>query len=114
MQTEQLCFEAYGVSSQRRVPRPFSFPWGGGQIVEEVAFRGAHHEPCIQLLEFTDGFELVRFCSYTLSGRFERNSWIAGRRELEGLADRLRATPRLREALSRLLLIQCQPNLRQS
>lgn len=104
MQTEQLFFEGYRPKLPvRPVPRPFSFPWGNGQIVEEVSFRGEHHEPCIQLLEFSDGFELVRFCSYTLSGRFERNSWIAGRRELEGLSAQVRQTPRLRGLISKLL-----------
>lgn len=88
---------------RRPVPRPFSFPWGAGRIVEEVSFRGQHHEPTIQLLEFTDGFELVRFCSYTLSGRFERNSWIASAPELDGLHIELKKTPRLREHLAALM-----------
>src|SRR4051812_31445190 len=82
---------------RRPTPRPFSFPWGNGQIVEEVSFRGQYHEPTIQLLEFTDGFALVRFCSYTLSGRFERNSWIASTPELNGLRIELRRTPRLKK-----------------
>ncbi len=44
--------------TRRRIPRAFSFPWGSGNIVEEVTFRGKHHEPCIQLLEFSDGLEI--------------------------------------------------------
>lgn len=88
---------------RRPIPRAFSFPWGNGQIVEEVSFRGQHHEPTIQLLEFTNGFELVRFCSYTLSGRFERNSWIASHPELDGLKSELKMAPRLRSLISRLL-----------
>lgn len=86
--------------TQRPIPRPFQFPWGSGQIVEEASFRGRHHEPCIQLLEFQDGTEIVRFCSYTLSGRFERNSWLAGREELAGLKEAMRSKPRLRRLLA--------------
>lgn len=87
----------------RPLPRPFSFPWGNGFIIEEASFVGQHHEPCIQLLKFTNGFELVRFCSYTLRGQFERNSWIAGDEELAGLASPLKNCPRLREKLKILL-----------
>jgi hypothetical protein len=88
---------------RRPLPRPFLFPWGHGQIVEEVSFRGKHHEPTVQLLEFTDGFELVRFCSYTLSGRFERNSWIASTPELDGLRAELSRAPRLKALLRKLI-----------
>jgi hypothetical protein len=99
----QLSFQDFP-PRKRPIPRPFSFPWGDGQILEEAAVRGKHHEPCIQLLEFTDGFELVRFCSYTLDGRFERNSWIAGSENLKELSFALQKTPRLRQILSELIL----------
>ena len=36
----------------REVPREFKFHWGGGQIIEEAAYRGEHTEPAIQLLEY--------------------------------------------------------------
>src|SRR5262245_42416752 len=90
-------------SSHRQVPRPFFFPWGSGQIVEEAAFRGKHHEPCIQLLQFDDGTELIRFCSYTLAGRFERNSWLAGQEEIASLGPALKATPRISALLQKLI-----------
>lgn len=90
-------------AKKRPIPRPFFFPWGDGQIVEEASVRGEHHEPCIQLLEFDCGFELVRFCSYTLNGRFERNSWIASVDNLHGLTDALKETPRLKQLLLKLL-----------
>jgi hypothetical protein len=86
----------------RPLPRPFSFPWGKGQIIEEASYRGAHHEPCLQLLQFEDGTELLRLCSYTLSGRFERNSWLAGADELSGLALALEQAPRIRARLTTL------------
>ncbi len=88
---------------KRPTPRPFCFPWGKGQIVEEASYRGKHHEPCLQLLEFENGFLLARFCSYTLSGHFERNSWIAGEQELHALRVELKKTPRLRKFLTYLL-----------
>ena len=56
----------HGTSTQ--APRPFSFPWGGGQIVEEVFVESEHHVPTIQLLEYEDGSLSVRFCSYTHTG----------------------------------------------
>jgi hypothetical protein len=98
---KQMTFEP---THSRPIPRRFQFPWGAGDIVEEVSFRGAHHEPCIQLLAFDDGREIVRFCSYTLSGRFERNSWLAGVDELRGLRDALVEAPRLRARLTELVL----------
>ncbi len=87
----------------RPTPRPFEFPWGKGEIVEEVAFRGQHHEPTIQLLAFESGMSIIRFCSYTLSGRFERNSWLVGKEELAGLRAELGRAPRIRRFLSDLL-----------
>jgi hypothetical protein len=63
--------------------------------VEEVSFRGEHHEPAIQLLELDDGTQIVRFCSYTLKGTFERNSWLAGETELRALGQALAQAPRL-------------------
>ncbi len=88
---------------RRRIPRPFQFPWGAGSIVEEASYRGRYHEPCIQLLEFQDGLQIIRLCSYTLTGRFERNSWLAGPDELTGLRRELEQAPRLRSFLSALL-----------
>jgi hypothetical protein len=91
-------------SRRRPLPRPFEFPWGTGQVVEEVGYRGSHHEPAIQLLRFEDGRELVRFCTYTLRGRYERDSWLAGREELEGLGRALDGAPRLAQLLGALLV----------
>ncbi|MCA9406868.1 MAG: hypothetical protein KC684_10035 [Candidatus Omnitrophica bacterium] len=86
----------------RPIPRPFEFPWGKGLVVEEVSYKSQHHEPAIQLLQFESGFELVRFCSYTLSGRFEKNSWIANSDEIAELGRQLNSTPRLKEILKKM------------
>ena len=91
------------MANTRALPRPYSFPWGGGQVVEEVSVNGEWHEPTIQLLE-SDGGELsVRFCSYTHAGRFQRNPLVVSVEDLVGLMVALDQSPRLRELLSLVL-----------
>jgi hypothetical protein len=87
----------------RSLPRPYSFPWGSGQVVEEVSVQGEWHEPTIQLLESDDGGLSVRFCSYTHGGRFQRNPLVVSADDLAGLAAVLDGAPRLRGLLSALL-----------
>jgi hypothetical protein len=88
---------------ERKLPRPFSFPWGGGQIVEEVWVESEHHVPTIQLLEYDDGGLSVRFCSYSLSGRFMRNPMMASRDDMKALGRELRKTPRLQKLVGPLV-----------
>ena len=61
--------------SRRTVPRAFNFHWGGGQIIEEAAYTGTYAEPAIQLLEYEghSGAYGIRFCYYSLDGRFQRS-----------------------------------------
>lgn len=90
----------------RDVPRPFQFHWGGGMIAEEASFVGDHTETAIQLLEYEggDGACGVRFCYYSLDGRFQRSPMmIEGDDVLEGLREALKQTPRLRTLLQRLV-----------
>ena len=91
----------------RKLNRPFAMPWGSGVVAEEASYKGEWHEPCIQLLEYTDGDHVgavtVRFCSYTLDGRFQRNPLMVGEEEIDGLREALRETPRLHALLRRLL-----------
>lgn len=93
--------------SKRALPRPFSYQWGSGQIVEEAAYSGQHHEPALQLLEYEEGEAAgtwsVRFCFYNHGGRFQRSPLLVGEDELDGLRAALAQTPRLRALLSRLL-----------
>jgi len=91
----------------RKLPRPFEMHWGRGEIVEEATFVGEHHEPAIQLLEYTEGeaaggFSL-RFCSYNHRGSFQRSPLMVGPEELEGLRKALQETPHLREILKQLV-----------
>ena len=98
--------EASLVKRGREVPRPFAFQWGGGQIVEEASFTGEWVAPAIQLLEYEGhpGEYAIRFCYYSLDGRFQRSPMMIDSREtLEGLREALKTTPRLREQLRRLV-----------
>ncbi len=91
----------------RKVPRPFSYAWGTGQIVEEATAPNGYYEPVIQLLRPEggehDGEEHVRFCFYSVGGAFQRHPLVVGPRDIVALARMLKKTPRLRRLLKRLL-----------
>ena len=87
----------------RKLPRPFEMHWGKGQIVEEASCVGQYHEPAIQLLEYDDGAESIRFCHYDLKGRFQRSPLMISEEAFADLRDSLARAPRLRELLRRLL-----------
>jgi hypothetical protein len=90
------------VPTPRKLPRPFSFPWGGGQIVEEVSVDSEHHVPTIQLLEYDDGSLSVRFCSYSHRGRFMRNPMMASADDMKALGRALKSAPRLQKLVGGL------------
>ena len=90
------------MAPERRLPRPFSFPFGSGQIVEEVVYESEHHVPTLQLLEWEDGRLSVRFCSYTHAGRFQRNPLVVSEPDLTALGRALDAAPRLKALLHAL------------
>ncbi len=87
----------------RTVPRPFALHWGDGQIVEEAAYTGQHHEPSLQLLEFEDGSLALRFCYYDHAGRFQRSPLIVSNEEVAGLRAALAGAPRLRSLLREMV-----------
>lgn len=93
--------------ARRKVPRPFAMHWGTGVIAEEAGVTGEWHEPCLQLLEYTDGEAAgsvsIRFCYYSLDGRFQRSPLMLGEVDLDGLRDALKRTPRLRALLQHLV-----------
>ena len=66
----------------RKVPRPFKYEWGSGQIVEEACWTEEHMEPAIQLMRYEggdhDGVEAVRFCFYNLKGAWQRHPLMLG------------------------------------
>jgi len=90
----------------REIPRPFAYHWGSGQIVEEAAYTGPHHEAAVQLLEYEDaehaGAWSIRFCFYNPAGRFQRSPLVIGDGELAGLRKALKRAPRLRKLLTKL------------
>lgn len=92
---------------ERKTPRPFTMHWGRGQIIEEAASSAEHHEPAIQLMEYTDaentGALAIRFCYYSLDGRFQRGPMMIGEDEIAGLRAALKRTPRLRALLRKLV-----------
>jgi len=94
------------MAKPRTLPRPFTYHWGSGQIVEEAAYTAEHHEPSIQLLEYDDGEASgswsIRFCFYNPRGHFQRLPLVIGKDELAGLRKALRSTPKLRRLLQKL------------
>ncbi len=78
-------------ATKRALPRPFSFEWGRGQVIEEASIKVQmdHHswEPAIQLLRFEDGSETLRFCVF--HGRqFSRMPLIVSPDELAALFEK--------------------------
>ncbi len=75
-------------ATKRTVPRPFSFEWGKGQVVEEASVKvlmSDHSwEPAIQLLRFEDGSETLRFCVFH-GKRFSRMPLLTSPDELVAL-----------------------------
>lgn len=95
------------MANARRLPRPFEMHWGSGEIIEEASCTGEYHEPAIQLMQYTEGEAAgsfsIRFCTYNHAGRFQRSPLMVSAEDLDGLRDALRATPRLRAILKRLV-----------
>ena len=83
----------------RPLPRPFSFHWGGGQIVEEATFAGEWNEPTIQLLEYENGGLSLRFCSYNHRGMFLRSPLMMGEDEIKSMKQTLDSCPRIKALL---------------
>ena len=89
--------------AERTPPRPFAMPWGKGEIVEEATAVDEWHEPAIQLLRYEDGSYSVRFAHYDHRGRFQRSPLMVSAKTLAGLRRALKASPRLRRLLRRLV-----------
>ena len=94
------------MAKPRDVPRPFTMPWGKGDIIEEATVVGEHHEPAIQLLRFEDGSLSIRFSHYDHQGRFRRSPLMISSATIAGLRRSLAETPRLRALLSKLVAMQ--------
>ena len=86
----------------RVVPRPFALPWGTGQVVEEVSVLRPHWEPTIQLLQYEDGSQGLRFCYYH-GARFGRGPTILDDEAVEEFSDALETAPHIRALLRRMV-----------
>ena len=79
-------------------------PWGKAIAREEVVLPQRNGDrrfsTVVQLLELSDGGELVRF-SYSTGGAVRRGPVTLRARDLERLRAALSSTPRLRRALKR-------------
>ena len=93
-------------ATKRKLPRPFAFYWGGGNIVEEVSIKtgeeGDSAEPTIQLLEYKDGTEQLRFCVYHKT-RFTRMPLLLSKDEIKALSKEVRGQSRIRKMLQILV-----------
>lgn len=88
----------------RKVPRPFTMPWGGGQVVEEVGVDTEHNELVIQLLRYDEHEgDSLRFCQYWLDGRFQRQPMMLGEDSIDAMREALKGAPAIRELLKRLV-----------
>ena len=88
----------------RKVPRPFTMPWGGGRVVEEVGVDTEYNELVIQLLRYDEiEGDTVRFCQYYLDGRFQRQPMMLHEDNIEAMRAALHQSPRLRELLKALV-----------
>lgn len=91
-------------ATKRTIPRPFCFEWGKGQVVEEasvkVQMKGHSWEPTIQLLQFEDGSETLRFCVF--HGRqFSRMPLLVSPDELFALFEEASKHPRIKTRLKK-------------
>jgi hypothetical protein len=92
------------MAKPRDVPRPFSMPWGKGDIIEEATAVSEYHEPAIQLLRYEDGSLSIRFSHYDHRGRFQRSPLMISSSTIIGLRRSLAETPRLRALLAKLVV----------
>ena len=88
---------------KREIPRPFSYHWGSGYIVEEASFLGRWHQPTIQLLEYEDGSLSIRFCAYGHRGHFLRSPLMVNDDDLGEMREALNDCPKLQTLLKKLL-----------
>ena len=87
------------------IPRPFEFEGiGEGEIIEEAAVDDYDDwAPAIQLLRFTNGEEVLRFCYYVKSGQIARRGLWINDENTNDLREKIKSSPRVKEFLQRLL-----------
>ncbi len=91
-------------ATKRALPRPFSFEWAQGQVIEEASVKcklGNHSwEPTIQLLRYDDGTENLRLCVFH-GKRFSRMPLLISPDELTALLKEASWHPRIKAHLKK-------------
>lgn len=86
------------------IPRPFTFKGiGKGDIIEEAAVEYENWAPVIQVLRFTDGREVLRFCYYVSSGQIAPRALWINDEDIDNLREEIKKQPQVRKFLQRLL-----------
>jgi len=100
-------FDKAAKSAAPAKQRSFALHWGSGVIEEEAIAEDQYHRTSIELLKFTEGpiagQREVRFCYYDPRGRFQRSPLVVDEEIIAALSKALKATPRLRGMLKRLI-----------
>ncbi len=91
-------------ATKRPLPRPFSFEWAQGQVIEEASVKcklGNHSwEPTIQLLRYDDGTENLRLCVFH-GKRFSRMPLLISPDELTALIREASQHPKIKALLTK-------------
>jgi hypothetical protein len=86
------------------IPRPFDFKqWGKGEVVEEAAIDYEDWAPAVQVLEFENGQEVLRFCYYAKSGKLAPRALNINDDDITNIREEIKKNPRVRKLLQRLL-----------
>ncbi|MGH9934034.1 MAG: hypothetical protein ACRD3Z_02835 [Nitrososphaerales archaeon] len=92
-------------ATPRKTPRPFRFHWGSGYVTEEISIKcsinGHSWEPTIQLLEYDNGMQQLRFCVYN-GNRFQRMPMLIGSEEMGALAQQVRKNKQIKNLMRKL------------
>jgi len=94
----------YVTNRKTEIPRPFSFKGiGEGDIIEEAAMEYENWAPAIQVLRFTNGTEVLRFCYYAKTGQIAPGALWINDEDIDNLREEIKKQPQVRKFLQRLL-----------
>ena len=86
------------------IPRAFNFDKiGKGEIVEEAGVEYDEWAPTIQVLEFENGQEVLRFCYYTQSGKLAPRALYLDKTDIANLREEIKNKPLVKKFIQNLL-----------
>jgi hypothetical protein len=86
------------------IPRPFKFNQiGSGEIIEEAAVDYPTWAPSIQVLKFSNGDKMLRFCYYAQTGQLAPRALSLNDEHISKLRKEIKKKPQVRKLLQRLL-----------